>query len=91
MYEKLESPRIHVFLWLFAKNKLPTRDNLSKRKTIDDKTCIFYSECESLVHLFLTDVSLFSYGLLLLKCWGFRLARTLSQWLSYGLTIRNLN
>jgi hypothetical protein len=62
-----------------------------KEKTIDDKTCIFYSECESLVHLFLTDVSLFSYGLLLLKCWGFRLARTLSQWLSYGLTIRNLN
>jgi hypothetical protein len=41
-----------VFLWLFAKNKLLSRDNLSKRKSIDDKTCIFCSESESLTHLF---------------------------------------
>jgi hypothetical protein len=45
-------PRIHVFLWLFAKNKILTRDNLSKRKTVDDLTCIFCSESESLAHLF---------------------------------------
>ena len=45
-------PRIHVFLWLLANDKLLTRDNLSKRKKIDDLTCIFCSEPESIHHLF---------------------------------------
>jgi hypothetical protein len=34
-------PRIHIFLWLVANNKILTRDNLTKRKIVDDKTCLF--------------------------------------------------
>jgi hypothetical protein len=45
-------PKIHVFLWLLAHNKLLTRDNLSKRKNVDDLTCVFYNEIESCHHLF---------------------------------------
>jgi hypothetical protein len=45
-------PRLHIFLWLLANNKTQTRDNLAKRKSLDDKTCLFYSEPESVSHLF---------------------------------------
>jgi hypothetical protein len=45
--------RLHVFLWLLVNNKVLTRDNLAKRKMVDDKTCLFCNEDESVVHLFL--------------------------------------
>jgi hypothetical protein len=45
-------PRIHVFLWLLAKNKLLTRDNIDKRRSLEDLSCLFYSEPESAHHLF---------------------------------------
>jgi hypothetical protein len=45
-------PPIHFFLWLLSKNKLLTKDNLEKRQHIDDTTCLFCSERESVHHLF---------------------------------------
>jgi hypothetical protein len=45
-------PRIQIFLWLLSKNKLLTRDNLAKRRNVDDRTCIFCAEPESIHHLF---------------------------------------
>jgi hypothetical protein len=45
-------PRLHIFLWLLANNKLLTRDNLLKRKNLDDVSCLFCSEPESVCHLF---------------------------------------
>jgi hypothetical protein len=45
-------PRIHFFLWLLFKNKLLTRDNLEKRQKLEDLTCVFYTEKESIHHLF---------------------------------------
>jgi hypothetical protein len=44
--------RVHIFLWLLANNKTLTRDNLSRRKSLDDKTCLFCNELESISHLF---------------------------------------
>ena len=31
-------PRVHFFLWLFSKNKLLTRDNMSIRRKVDDQS-----------------------------------------------------
>ena len=45
-------PRIHVFLWLLANNKLLTRDNLAKRRDVEDLSCLFCSENETCHHLF---------------------------------------
>jgi hypothetical protein len=45
-------PRVHIFLWLLANNRLLTRDNLCKRKEISDKTCLFCTEPESITHMF---------------------------------------
>jgi hypothetical protein len=45
-------PRIHVFLWLLANNKALKRDNLHKRRHVEDRTCLFYSDLESVDHLF---------------------------------------
>jgi hypothetical protein len=45
-------PRIYIFLWLLSKNKLLTGDNLAKRRKLDDQTCLFCSEPESIKHLF---------------------------------------
>jgi hypothetical protein len=45
-------PRIHIFLWLLANNKTLTRDNLNKRFPVEDRTCLFCSEFESVEHLF---------------------------------------
>jgi hypothetical protein len=35
-----------------ANNKVLIRDNLAKRKHLDDKTCMFYEEAESVTHIF---------------------------------------
>jgi hypothetical protein len=45
-------PRVQYFLWLLSKNKLLTRDNLSKRRKVEDPTCLFCNERESIQHLF---------------------------------------
>ena len=49
-------PRVHFFLWLLSKNKVLTRDNLSIRKKIQDSTCLFCSEVETVNHLFFNCV-----------------------------------
>jgi hypothetical protein len=45
-------PRIHIILWLLANDKLLSRDNLGKRRHVDDSTCLFCNELESSSHLF---------------------------------------
>jgi hypothetical protein len=45
-------PRIHFFLWLFSQNQILTRDNLGKRKHLENKKCMFCDEDESVMHLF---------------------------------------
>jgi len=45
-------PRVHFFLWLVSKNKVLTRDNLGKRKKVEDATCLFCCQAESVQHLF---------------------------------------
>jgi hypothetical protein len=45
-------PRLHVFIWLLANNKLLTRDNLVKRQNVPDLTCVFCSENETCERLF---------------------------------------
>ena len=49
-------PRIHFFLWLLSKNKLLTRSNLSLRRKVDDQTCLFCLENESVHHLLFSCV-----------------------------------
>jgi hypothetical protein len=44
--------RVHIFLWLMANNKTLTRDNLAKRKNVEDMTCLFCKENEFVHHLF---------------------------------------
>jgi len=43
---------VQIFLWLLSKNRLLTRDNLAKRREVNDPSCLFCSENESIVHLF---------------------------------------
>ena len=45
-------PRVQMFLWLLSKNKLLTRNNLAKRRELDDLTCLFCSETITIHHLF---------------------------------------
>jgi hypothetical protein len=45
-------PRLHVFLWLLANDKLLTQKNIAKRRHVDDLTCLFCSESETCRHLF---------------------------------------
>ena len=44
--------RIHIFLWLLSNNKTLTRTNLAKRRHVEDITCLFCNENESVHHLF---------------------------------------
>jgi hypothetical protein len=52
VWKLVAPPRVHFFFWLLSKNKILTRDNLEKRRKLDDNTCIFCSEPESVCHLF---------------------------------------
>jgi hypothetical protein len=45
-------PRVHFFLWLLSKDRLLTRNNLEKRRHVDDRSCVFCSDDESINHLF---------------------------------------
>jgi hypothetical protein len=51
--QKIPVPsRLHIFLWLLGNNKTLTMDNIAKRKKIDDSSCLFCREDESVTHLF---------------------------------------
>jgi hypothetical protein len=45
-------PRVQFFLWLISNNKVLTRDNLAKKREVNDPTCLFCDEKESIIHLF---------------------------------------
>jgi hypothetical protein len=45
-------PRVHYFLWLVIKNRALTRDNLAKRRKVEDESCLFCSEKETIQHVF---------------------------------------
>jgi hypothetical protein len=85
-------PRIHIFLWLVANNKILTRDNLAKRKIVDDKTCLFLWgtwNCESLTFWMLyCHVDLDEY-IRDHRCCS--RPKTLSQWPDCGYTIKIWN
>jgi hypothetical protein len=42
---------IHVFLWLVGNNKILTRDNLAKRREVTNRSCLFCSKSETILHL----------------------------------------
>jgi hypothetical protein len=45
-------PRVHFFLWLLTQNKVLIRDSVSKRKHVEDSSCLFCCEMETVHHLF---------------------------------------
>jgi hypothetical protein len=45
-------PKIHFFLWLLFHNKLLTIDNLVKRQSVDDITCVFFAMNWNPVNIF---------------------------------------
>lgn len=45
-------PRVHFFLWLVIKNRALTRDNLAKRRKVEDENCLFCLEKETIQHVF---------------------------------------
>ena len=51
MWDVRVPPKIHFFLWLIAHNKILTRDNLAKRQQLDNLTCVFCAENETVDHL----------------------------------------
>jgi hypothetical protein len=44
-------PSVQFFLWLVSRNKILTRDNLAKRRELDDLSCLFCTKDESIVHI----------------------------------------
>jgi hypothetical protein len=49
-------PRLHIFLWLLANDKILTRNNLAKRRHVEDGSCLFCANLEFASHLMLTVV-----------------------------------
>jgi hypothetical protein len=45
-------PRVQFLLWLLSNNRVLTRDNLAKRREVNDPTGLFCDEKESISHLF---------------------------------------
>jgi hypothetical protein len=56
VWEIVVPPRIQVFLWLLANNKVMTVDNLLRRGTAKPLECQFCKENESVQHLFFNCV-----------------------------------
>jgi hypothetical protein len=70
---KIKVPqKFTFFLWLLFHNKLLTKDNLVKRQSVDDLTCVFCNEVESCQHLFFDCVTVWlplKSGKKLLQLW----------------------
>lgn len=79
-------PRVHMFLWLLINNKVLTRDNLAKRRKIEDESCLFCSEKETCQHLFFDCVVAkqcwHMFSVLLGSIVGFDIANIGKFWLS---------
>lgn len=50
-------PQVQFFLWLLSKNKVLTRYNLIVRKKVDDISCLFCKENESILVMWLPSSS----------------------------------
>jgi hypothetical protein len=61
-------PRMHFFLWLLSQNKIMTRDNVAKRKKVEDKRCLFCTKEETPHHLFFGCVVASQIWCNVLKC-----------------------
>jgi hypothetical protein len=44
-------PRLHIFLWLLANDKILARNNLATRRHVEDGSCLFCADLESATHL----------------------------------------
>ena len=79
-------PRVHFFLWLLAKNKVLTRDNLSLRRKVEDESCLFCNEKESVFHLFFDCVVAKQIWVYISECFGFNVGMNFesigNMWLS---------
>jgi hypothetical protein len=51
MWKIVVPSRLHIFLWLLANNKILIRDNLAKRRHVDDDSCLFCTDLECTSHL----------------------------------------
>jgi hypothetical protein len=71
--KQLYPPRIIFFLWLLSNNKLLTRDNLEKRRKLDNVMCLFCNEKESVHHLFFDCVVARQAWLMVSEMAGFSL------------------
>jgi hypothetical protein len=57
-------PRVHFFLWLLINNRVLTRDNLAKRRKVEDESCLFYAKKETVHHVFFECA-------IAKQCWAF--------------------
>jgi hypothetical protein len=84
VFGNLGFPQNSFFVWVLFNNKLLTRDNLEKRRKVEDLICLFCKEKETISHLFfdcvaarqacmlLSEVVDFDMGLdyeTMSKCW----------------------
>ena len=87
--------RLGFILWLLANNKTLTRSNLSKRQHLEDLSCLFCGETETVHHLFFgccVATSMLLCGATYLKFFIQTWVSILNQWLGGGLvTMRMLS
>jgi hypothetical protein len=67
-----------------------TRDNLEKRRHVDDKSCLFCSDLESISHLFFECVVARKTWVMVSSVLGWRLGLIMKILLNIGSVIRSL-
>jgi hypothetical protein len=51
MWKIVVPPRLHIFPWFLANDKILTKNNLAKRRHVDDGSCLFCTDLEFASHL----------------------------------------
>ena len=82
--------RLGFILWLLANNKTLTRSNLSKRQHLEDLSCLFCGETETVHHLFFGCCAATSCGATYLKFSIQTWVSILNQWLGGGLVTKRM-
>jgi hypothetical protein len=82
-------PKLHIFLWLLSNYKTLVRDNLAKRREVEDKTCLFCEEAETVHHLFFDCCVAKLMWQICSDMSGKQMGPILNRWQNFGRMIRN--
>jgi hypothetical protein len=77
-------PQVHFFLWLVINNRALTRDNLTKRRKVEDENGLFCLEKETIQHVLFDCVVARQCWRIVLDILGYQVGESMLKLVNFG-------